>query len=192
MTQRFTKKNKRRMRRRGGGFSTGPAYVSAGNLIIHPNTQAGGPDCLASVRPGTLPHSSYGGLPGLSAMRGGRYGMSLTDSVLNSSRGIVGMPAQAVRIPCESGISNPMNLRGGKRRRRVSGGSTSAFPVINVGKAADMMAYHTPTAGYNNQMAGSSNVPLMIQVPYAAKSCMSGGTRRRGKKVHKKTHRRRN
>ena len=182
---------RRSMKRRGGGYGVGPLFVSAGNPVIQPNTQAGGPDCLAASRPGFLPLSSGKGLPGMS---GGRYGMSLSQSVLDPARGIVGMPAQAVRIPCETGAPNSLNLRGGRRRR---GG---AFPVIDVGKAADMMAYHTPTGGYGNQMASAGGVPLMLQVPYAAKSCMSGGTRRRRKnknksrrhkKGHKKSHRRR-
>lgn len=180
------------MKRRGGGYSQGPSFVSAGNLVNQPNTQAGGPDCLAAPRPGMLPFSSGKGLPGMS---GGRYGMSLSQSVLDPVRGIIGTPAQAMRIPCETGTSNPLNLRGGSRRRRNRrrGG---AFPVIEVGKAADMMAYHTPTAGYGNQMTGAGGVPLMLQVPYAAKSCISGGSRRRrksqnNKKGHKKTHRRR-
>ena len=197
MARRTIKKNKRRLRRlrRGGGFGTGPAYVSPGNLVIQQNPQGGGPDCLSAVRPGTLPQSSYGGLPGLSgpsglfSMRGGRYGISLMDSVLDPSRGIVGGIPQAVRIPCESGSQNTLNLRGGRRRRGKRGGG--AFPVIEVGKAADMATYHAPTAGYSNQMGVGGNVPLMLQVPYAAKSCVSGGTRRRRKsrKSHKKTRR---
>lgn len=172
---------KRRGKRHGGGYGVGPDFVSAGNPVIQPNTQPGGPDCLAAPRPGMLPLSSGKGLPGMS---GGRYGMSLPQSVLAS--GIVGTPAQAMRIPCEGGAPNPLNLRGGRRRR---GG---AFPVINVGKAADMMAYHSPTAGYGPQMTGAGGVPLMLQVPYAAKSCISGGSRRRRKshKKGKKTHRR--
>lgn len=189
MARRSTKKNKRRVHRvrRGGGFSTGPAYVSAGNLAIQQNPQTAGPDCLAAARPGTLPQGAYGGLPGLSglsSMRGGRFGMSPMDSILDPARGIVGGIPQAVRIPCESGSQNPLNLRGGKRRR---GG---AFPMIEVGKASDMAAYHAQTAGYGNQMTTSGSVPLMLQVPYAAKSCLSGGTRRR-RKGHKKTYRRR-
>ncbi len=188
---------RRSVKRRGGGYHFGAPFVSAGNLVVQPNTQAGGPDCLAAPRPGMLPFSSGKGLPGMS---GGRYGMSLSQSVLDPARGIVGAPAQAMRIPCESGAPNSLNLRGGRRRDRKRGG---AFPVIDVGKAADMMAYHTPTAGYGNQMTSTGGVPLMINVPYAAKSCISGGTRRRShknsrksrghgrKKGHKKSHRRR-
>lgn len=194
MARRSTKKNKRQVRqvRRGGGFSTGPAYISAGNLVAQQNPQTGGPDCLVAVRPGTLLHSSYGGLPGLSglsglsSMRGGRFGMSPMDSILDPARGIVGGIPQAVRIPCESGSQNTLNLRGGKRRRRRGG----AFPTIEVGNAPDMAVYRAQTAGYGNQMATSGSIPLMLQVPYAAKSCLSGGTRRR-RKGHKKTYRRR-
>lgn len=160
-------KTRRVHRRRGGGFSTGPASVSAGNLEIRPTQGQGeGPDCLAASRPGMIPSRDMGGLPG---MRGGRYGMSLDASVLDSSRGIVGAPAQAVRIPCESGAPHALNLRGGG----------AAPPVLEVGKAADMAVYHAPTAGYGPHMeAVGGQTPLMLQVPYAAKSCLSGGSRR--------------
>lgn len=159
-------------RRRGGGFSTGPAYVSAGNLEIRP-TPGSGPDCLAASRPGMILSRDMGGLPG---MRGGRYGMSLEGSVLDASRGIVGAPAQAVRIPCEGSLPHSLNLRGGGES------------VLEVGKAADMAVHHAPTAGYGNRMeAVGGQTPLMLQVPYAAKSCLSGGSRRKRKGKGKKS-----
>lgn len=184
MTRRSrSKKSKtRRLRSRGGGFSTGPAYVSAGNLEIRP-TPGPGPDCLAASRPGMIPSRDMGGLPG---MRGGRYGMSLEASVLDPSRGIVGAPAQAVRIPCESGAPNALNLRGGAVP--PSAAVSPIPPVLEVGKAADMAAYHAPTAGYGNRMeAVGGQTPLMLQVPYAAKSCLSGGSRRNRKTKSKKS-----
>lgn len=170
-------KTRRIHRRRGGGFSTGPAFVSAGNLEIRPTQGHGeGPDCLAASRPGMIPSRDMGGLPG---MRGGRYGMSLEASVLDPSRGIVGAPAQAVRIPCESGAPNALNLRGGAA-------PPPSFPVLEVGKATDMAVYHAPTAGYGHRMeAVGGQTPLMLQVPYAAKSCLSGGSRRSKAKTTK-------
>ncbi len=186
--RRHRRRSTRRTSRRGGGYSMGAAYVSPGNMVVQPNQQPGGADCLAASRPGELDRVSYGGLPG---MRGGRYMSSLPASVLHEAGGIVATPAQAVRIPCESSIPNPLNLHRG-------GGV--APPVMNVGSSAGMAAYHAPTAGYGNQMTTGSGQPLMLHVPYEAKSCISTGGRRRSMRKHKrkqthkkkhKTHRRR-
>ena len=162
---------RRTHRRRGGGYSFGSPYLSPGNLVVQPNRQPGGPDCLAASRPGELSSLPYGGLPG---MRGGRYMSSLPASVLDGGRGIIASPPQAVRIPCESttSTSNPLNLRGGSR--------------MEVGSSASLAAYHAPTAGYGNVSSSSGNVPLMIQVPYAAKSCLSTGGGSRKKRRHRK------
>lgn len=180
-----TKRNRSRKqggsrRRQGGSYSTGPSFVSAGNLEIRP-TPGAGPDCLAASRPGMIPSRDMGGLPG---MRGGRYEISLPSSVLDASRGIVGTTPQAMRIPCETGAPNALNLRGGA--------APSVYPeTIEVGKAADMAVYHSPTAGYGPRMeVTGGQTPLMLQVPYAAKSCLSGGSRRRKKgKKGKKSRR---
>ena len=94
---------------------------------------------------------------------------------LDASRGIVPTPSQAVRIPCEASRGNLLNMRGGA--------GENPYPVLNVGKAADMLAYHAPTGGYSNVMSRGGSVPLMIQAPYAAKSCIStGGGRRKSRK----------
>jgi len=195
--RRSHRRRTRRTRHRGGsyftGSSTGSAYVSPGNLVIQPNHQAGGPDCLASSRTGEIPRTDYGGLPG---MRGGRFTSSLPASVISEGRGLVATPAQAIRLPCESSMTtqNPLNLRGG-------GGDPSR---MDVGSAAGMSAYHAPTAGYGVQMSQGGSTPLMLHVPYAAKSCISTGGRRRssvrfrkhsrrhkGNRKHKHRHRHR-
>lgn len=175
---RRTKRNKRR----GGGYHFGSAYISPGNLVVQPNTQPGGSDCLAASRPGEMSGSPYGG--GLPGMRGGRYTMSMAP--LNESRGIASFPAQATPISCEASRANPLIMRGG-----------GSFPVLDVGKSADMLAYHTPTGGYSNMMSSSGGVPLMLQAPYAAKSCISTGGSRRTKRSkrsssrsHKRSHKR--
>ena len=174
--RRRTKRNKKR----GGGYHFGSAYISPGNLVVQPNAQPGGSDCLAASRPGELSGSPYGG--GLPGMRGGRYTMSMTP--LNESRGIASFPAQAVPIPCEASRTNPLNpstiMRGG-----------GSFPVLDVGKSADMLAYHAPTGGYSNVMSSSGGVPLMLQAPYAAKSCIStGGSRRKKRSKRSGSHKR--
>lgn len=115
-------------------------------------------------------------------MRGGRYTMSMAP--LNESRGIASFPAQAVPISCEASRANPLNsstiMRGG-----------GSFPVLDVGKSADMLAYHTPTGGYGNVMSHSGGVPLMLQAPYAAKSCIStGGSRRKRRHTRHRLHKR--
>ena len=113
-------------------------------------------------------------------MRGGRYTSSLPTSVFDAGRGIIATPAQALRIPCESSssTSNPLNLRGGSR--------------MEVGSSAGLSAYHSPTAGYGNVPSASGGQPLMIQVPYAAKSCIStGGSRRQRRRNKRKSSRRR-
>ena len=173
--RRAHRRRTRRTRRRGGGYSMGAAYVSPGNLVVQPNAQPGGPDCLSASRPGEIGRSDYGGLPG---MRGGGFTSSLPASVFSAERGLVATPAQAIRLPCESSATtqNPLNLRGG-------------------GSSPELAAYHAPTAGHGIQMSQGGSTPLMLHVPYAAKSCIStGGGRRRSVRKHRrkhKTHRRR-
>lgn len=199
MAHRRSKKAKRlsrRKTRRGGGWSIQPsAFVSAGNPIRTPYPL--GPDCAGnpeSLRPGHLSSaSSFSGLPGMKggnrvrfsmpgvpSQAGGRYEMSLGQSVLSPS--MIATPAMASRIPCERGTENPLNLRGGARKRRVRGGSR-----MEVGQP-DAMRLESPTAGYGNQFQVLPNgVPVTLQTPYAAgsmnRACLTtGGSRRRSKR----------
>jgi hypothetical protein len=183
------KRSSRRKTRRGGGWSVQPSsFVSPGNPIRSPYPL--GPDCAGnpeSVRPGHLSAataSSFSGLPGMKggnrvrfsmpgvpSQAGGRYEMSLGQSVLSPS--MVATPAMASRIPCERGTENPLNLRGGSR--------------MEVGQP-DAMRLESPNAGYGNQFQVLPNgVPVTLQTPYAAgslnRACLTtGGGRRRSKR----------
>jgi len=170
--------------------------VSPGNPIRSPYPL--GPDCAGnpeSVRPGHLSDataSSFRGLPGMKggnrvrfrmpgvpSQAGGRYEMSLGQSILSPS--MVATPAMASRIPCERGTENPLNLRGGSR--------------MEVGQP-DAMRLESPNAGYGNQFQVLPNgVPVTLQTPYAAgslnRACLTtGGGRRRSKRSgHKRSKR---
>jgi hypothetical protein len=190
------KRQSRRKTRRGGGWSVQPsAFVSAGNPIRAPYPL--GPDCAGnpeSVRPGHLSAataSSFSGLPGMKggnrvrfsmpgvpSQAGGRYEMSLGQSVLSPS--MIATPAMASRIPCERGTENSLNLRGGSR--------------MEVGQV-DSMRLESPNAGYGNQFQVLPNgVPVTLQTPYAAgslnRACLTTGGARRSKRGSKRSSKR--
>jgi len=190
------KRQSRRKTRRGGGWSVQPsAFVSAGNPIRAPYPL--GPDCAGnpeSVRPGHLSAaaaSSFSGLPGMKggnrvrfsmpgvpSQAGGRYEMSLGQSVLSPS--MIATPAMASRIPCERGTENSLNLRGGSR--------------MEVGQV-DSMRLESPNAGYGNQFQVLPNgVPVTLQTPYAAgslnRACLTTGGARRSKRSGSKRSKR--
>jgi hypothetical protein len=189
---RSKKRNMRRSRRSGGGWTDGLAgSINPGNLV-HAKYSGPGMDCAGvpmryGYISGNLP--GRGGLPGMmggasqlgsggpvgpiaveQGMRGGRYGVG-DMAPLNPVNGVGVSPAPFVRVPCETGTTNPMNpdmalqkmstavgwvpgwskTAGGARRtrrsRRVGGAA-----------AADMMVYEAPTAGY-------TQAPLVPAVP---------------------------
>ena len=169
MARRRTKKQTKR--KRGGGFTFPGGSISPGNLIVRPNPQTGGPDCLAQSRPGELSTFSLQqvrqGLPGMS---GGRYTTDLSQSLIGSSR------PDVVPFPCERSIPNPLNLRGGSRMEPLS----------------------IPTAGYTTQASSAGGVPLLLNVPQNGRSCVTGGSRhkrrrhqRHRRRSHRVTYRRR-
>ena len=183
-------------RSNGGGWSAGPNYVSAGNLINQQYSGVG-KDCAGDVvRPGFITSYSGKGLPGLSGgsrrrrVKGGRYEITPGPLIANSAIGMSG-PASFSRIPCESSTTNSLNSGlyrattavGGRRKTR--GGAN--FPVVNVG-AADSMRYNAPNAGYTNTFealpAGGAVPGFTVQTPYAPISTnpacgMKGGSKRR-------------
>lgn len=185
-------------RSNGGGWSSGPDYVSAGNLINQQYSGVG-KDCAGDVvRPGFITSYSGKGLPGLSGgsrrrrVKGGRYEMTPGPLIANSAIGMSG-PASFSRIPCESSTTNSLNSGlyrattavGGRRKTR--GGAN--FPVVNVG-AADSMRYNAPNAGYTNTFealpAGGAVPGFTVQTPYAPISTnpacgMKGGSKRRNR-----------
>lgn len=263
--KRYLRRSKRRSN--GGGWSDGPEYINAGNLV-HVQYQGPGKDCAGvAVRPGYLNNTQGTGLPGLGKMfggkrrqrklnggtsyggnesinspltvsnsltdkpadfpdttgvggtvsqpnvvrstpgvstellkqAGGRYGMFPEMGPLNPSNGVGVSPAPFGRIPCESGIPNPLNPNPNNIQNLstapnvppyVTRGGSQHFPEVQVG-AADSMRYYAPTAGYSHKMEafpGGSAVPgLMLNTPYDARAfnqaCLkTGGARRRNKK----------
>jgi len=171
---------RQKTRKRGGGYSINPSnFLSAGNPVI--SKYQGEPDCTGnplSVRPGYLPLSVSGGLPGM-GMSGGRYEMN--PAVFDESRGIVSTPSMATPIGCERGIQNPMNLRGGFVADRYEVGQS------------DTARLQLQNAGYQNQFQVlSGGVPLTVQTPYAAgsfnRACMTTGGKR-SKRTSKKSKR---
>lgn len=173
MTRRRTKKQSKK--KRGGGFIFTGAAISPGNLIVQPNPQSGGPDCLSQARSGELSnlslHQARVGLPGMS---GGRYTFDLSQSLPGP------FPPQAVPIPCERGTQNPLNLRGGKRRRSYHGGN----------RGPDTASISIPTAGYENRASTAGGIPLLLQVPQNGRACVTGGSRRHRRRHRRRSHRR--
>lgn len=192
--RRYTLKHKKRrkrtsksIRKRGGGFATGPNMVSPGNLVFAPYTGVG-KDCPGNFsltdRPGYITSYAPHGLPGFRG--GGAYGFASNAAPL-SPNGVGTSPMPFMPLRCNQ-------FRGGRRRRTRGGALTgsevsSAFPVVHVG-AADSMRYYAPNAGYRNDFttfSGQSAVPgFTVQTPYAAgafnQACLkTGGSRRRRK-----------
>ena len=163
----------------GGGWSTGPDYVSPGNLVYQQYDGAGKDCSQIPVRPGYIspsssPSPSTQGLPGFrggyrhnrhNKYKGGRWGVEFPMAPLTPNG--VGVTGNYSRIPCEMSASNPLNgapVSGGGYKKRshrhrhrggflsgspYDGSSHASFPSVHVG-AADSMRYNAPTAGYKN------------------------------------------
>ena len=152
---------------------------------------------------GTVGQPVVRSTPGVSTellkQAGGRYGMFPDMGPLNPLTGAGTSPAPFGRIPCESGIPNPLNPNPNNIQNLstapnvppyVTRGGSQHFPEVQVG-APDSMRYYAPTAGYSHKMEafpGGSAVPgLMLNTPYNARAfnqaCLkTGGGRRRHRK----------
>lgn len=148
-------------KQRGGAYQfTGASIAPPGTVNnfgqVHTGTTSGTPDCSVGVKSDTLGYSGSPALPGL--QRGGRYSFDLSQTPGGGAPSMSGIP-QVMSIPCEASTT------------RQSGG------------AGDNVGYFAPTAGYDNKPSGwvgSTGAPVMIQAPYAARSCLTtGGSRRR-------------
>jgi hypothetical protein len=192
-------------RQRGGGAGIG-GYTFGGPIT--PGAPIGNTaevlpmdSCLAVQRPGMIsPSTGQGqGLPGMSGgrrrrgsrrmQRGGRYTFDLSAPLAPAAPWAGGIP-QAVRIPCEGSIPNPLN---------PGPHTPSTQPAIQSGGVGgvDSAYYAAPTAGYSNMPSswvGSTGAPSLLQQPYDARTlnpaCLkTGGGKRRRKQ--RGTHRRR-
>lgn len=205
---RKVRKSFRHSKKRGAGYSVGPGYVSAGNLV---NTRYPGPhDCagvptrfgLANVTPRGLPGLSGGKRGKRKAIRGGRYASTFQELSPNG----VGMSSYTTvgSIPCERGTANQFNPNPNGIQnittlpQRISGGALNPAPVT-VG-AVDSMRYYAPNAGYTNNPVvlppGGASPGFMAQIGYPAgqfnRACLTtGGKRRTGRKTSRRTRKHR-
>jgi hypothetical protein len=198
---RKTKKSFRHSKKRGAGYSVGPGYVSAGNLI---NNRYPGPhDCAGAPQRFGLTNVTPQGLPGLSGgkrskrsrrsgkRRGGRYASTFQELSPNG----VGMSSYATigSIPCERGSTNSLNANPNGIQsittlpQRMSGGASTIVPApVTVG-AVDSMRYYAPNAGYTNNPVvlppGGASPGFMAQIGYPAgafnRACLTTGGKRR-------------
>ena len=154
----------RKNRKQGGGAYqfTGASIASPGTVNnfgqVHAGSQSGTPDCSLGVKTDTLGFTGSPALPGM--QRGGRYGFDLSTPLGGGTPFSSGIP-QVVSIPCEASTT------------RQSGGA---------------VAYFAPTAGYDNKPSGwvgGTGAPVMLQVPYEARSYPTKGGSRRGRKGRK-------
>lgn len=193
------RKTRRRMRGGGAGqgYSFGAPIVSGlGNSAeVVPYSS-----CMAVPRPGEVGLPFRGlGLPGLSGggkrkggrrtrQKGGRYTFDLSQQIAPAAPWAGGIP-QAVRIPCEGSIINPLN---------PGPHTPSTQPPIQSGGVGgvDSAFYYAPTAGYSNTAStwvGSTGAPAMVQTPYEAraynpaciKTAGGGRSRRHSRKLRK-------
>lgn len=200
----------RKMRRggqRGGqkGGGAGQSYTFGAPIVAGLGNSAEVipySSCLATPRPGEVSLPLKGlGLPGLSGggkrrrghsrrQRGGRYSFDLSQQITPGAPWAGGIP-QAVRIPCEGSIPNPLN---------PGPHTPSTQPPIQSGGVGgvDSAFYYAPTAGYSNTAStwvGSTGAPSLIQTPYEARAynpaCLktAGGGRHTARRSRKTTRR---
>ena len=200
--KRRSSRSTRRRRQGGGGAGIG-GYTFGGPIT--PGAPIGNTSevlpmdsCLAVQRFGTVPQSTGQGqgLPGMSGgkrrnsrrnsrrnrkQKGGRYSFDLTP-LAPATPWAGGIP-QAVRIPCEGSIPNPLN---------PGPHTPSTQPPIQSGGVGgpDSAFYAAPTAGYTNMPSswvGSTGAPSLLQQPYDARTinpaCLKtgGGMKRKSK-----------
>lgn len=187
---RKTKKSFRHSKKRGAGYSVGPEYVSAGNLVNNrysgPNDCAGVPTRfgLANVTPRGLPGLSGGKRRRYKATHGGAYASTFQELSPNG----VGMSSYTTigSIPCERGTTNSLNpnpngIQSMTTLPKMSGGALNPAPVT-VG-AVDSMRYYAPNAGYTNNPVvlppGGASPGFMAQIGYPAgqfnRACLTTG-----------------
>jgi hypothetical protein len=162
----------------GSGWTMGGPLVPglASDATVRQSYDA----CLSASRPGQIPFSSTGGLPGMSGMgvmKGGAYTTSLDGP-------IAGM-AEYNRdfTHCNPNHTNPMNTG-----VIQSGGGTS---ISVAASASPILEEHT--ARYTtapSQWVGSTGAPILLNQPLNgqawSKACTQTGGRRRNKNRNKK------
>jgi len=170
-------KRTRRSGHRGGGGGSG--WTMGGPLLPGSGTDMTTNQrydaCLSAARPGQIPFSQTGGLPG---MKGGAYTNNLSAATLGGF-------AQIDRDTshCMPNHSNPLN------NGRIQGGGAAVGPGGGslLASAAPILEEHT--ARYTtspSQWVGSTGAPVLLNVPLDgkmwSKACTQTGGRRKNKK----------
>lgn len=191
-TQR-SRRNRRSQRNRimyGGGQGTG--WTMGGPLVpglaSDAMTRQTYDACLGASRPGQIPFSMGGGLPGMSGMgvmKGGAYTTSLEGPIA----GMAEYNRDASH--CNPNHTNPMN----NGMIKQSGGGGTSISVA--ASASPILEEHT--ARYTtapSQWTGSTGAPVLLNQPLNgvawSKACtQTGGRRRRNRKNKNKTRKNR-
>jgi hypothetical protein len=167
---RKSRKSRRSQRGGGSGAGWGPGGAllpgsGQPNMINQPYDA-----CMSASRPGMIPFSLQGGLPGM--QKGGAY-TNLLPSPVNSLAGFMEIAKDPSH--CMPNYQNPLNQRGG-----VGGVASSASPILEQSNAA-----YTQNPGSLNfkDMTGTLH---MINQPsstlFSSKACGQTGGRRRAKR----------
>jgi hypothetical protein len=160
----------------GSGWTMGGPLVPglASDAMVRQTYDA----CLGASRPGQIPFSMGGGLPGMSGQRGGAYTTSLEGPIA----GMAEYHRDASH--CLPNHSNPMNT--GLLQR---GGGTSISLAASASPILEQHNARYTTAP--SQWTGSTGAPILLNQPLNgvawSKACtQTGGRRRRNKNRNKK------
>ena len=180
-------KRTRRSGHRGGGGGSG--WTMGGPLLPGSGTDMTTNQrydaCLSASRPGQIPFSQAGGLPG---MKGGAYTNNLSAATLGGF-------AQIDRDTshCMPNHSNPLN------NGRIQGGGAAVGPGGGslLASAAPILEEHT--ARYTtapSQWTGSTGAPVLLNVPLDgkmwSKACSQTGGKRKNKNKSNKNKSKKN
>ena len=164
----------------GAGWTMGGPLVPglASDATVRQSYDA----CLSASRPGQIPFSMGGGLPGMSGQRGGAYTTSLEGPIA----GMAEYHRDASH--CLPNHSNPMN-NGMIQRGGATNLAASASPILEQHTAR----YTTAPS----QWTGSTGAPILLNQPLDgvawSKACtQTGGRRRRNRNKKNKNRSRRN
>jgi hypothetical protein len=186
-TQRTQRMKRNRMMHGGGqgaGWTMGGPLVPG--LASDAMTRQSYDACLGASRPGQIPFSMGGGLPGMSGIqKGGAYTNNLSGNIAGFAQ------IDRDTSHCMPNHSNPMN----NGMIKQSGGGTS---ISIAASASPILEEHT--ARYTtapSQWTGSTGAPILLNQPLNglawSKACtQTGGRRRRNKNKKNKNRSRKN
>jgi hypothetical protein len=179
-SKKYAKKGKRSRRsQRGGagaGWGPGGALIPGSgqpNMINQPYDA-----CLSASRPGMIPFSLQGGLPGM--QRGGAY-TNLLPSPVNGLAGFMEIAKDTSH--CMPNYQNPLNQRGG-----VGGVASSASPILEQSNAA--YTQNPGSLNFKDMTGGLHMINQPSSTLFSSKACGQTGGRHRKAKRRSKSARR--